>query len=120
VLRTMGLKHEPHFTNFHRVLNRNRWSPLSASRLRFHLLLDLLPSSQSVVIGIDETLERRKGKRGRKPEKGVRLPHLATIANNPHQPGETKEIHWYGESQRLVRIIEYYVMRWNGEVTFEE
>ncbi|MCX6090979.1 MAG: transposase, partial [Candidatus Atribacteria bacterium] len=47
VLRTMGLKHEPHFTNFHRVLNRNRWSPLSASRLRFHLLLDLLPSSQS-------------------------------------------------------------------------
>ena len=32
--RVIGLEQDPHFTNYHRVLNRNRWrSRLLASRL---------------------------------------------------------------------------------------
>ena len=31
-LRVMGLSHETHFVNYHRVLNRARWSALAASR----------------------------------------------------------------------------------------
>ncbi len=30
VLRIMGLSHERHFTNYHRVLNRDAWSGLAA------------------------------------------------------------------------------------------
>ena len=35
VLRVMGLSEDPHFTNYHRVLNRAVWSPRSGSRLDF-------------------------------------------------------------------------------------
>ena len=61
-LRVLGLRHEPHFQNYHRVLNRATWS----SRVLSHLLLLLLlrafvPEATSIVVGIDETIERRRG-----------------------------------------------------------
>lgn len=33
ILRVMGIEHEPHFQNYHRVLNRAIWSSRQASRL---------------------------------------------------------------------------------------
>jgi hypothetical protein len=33
VLRIMGLSHERHFTNYHRVLNRDAWSCLAAGQV---------------------------------------------------------------------------------------
>jgi hypothetical protein len=61
-LRVMGLDQVPHFTNYHRVLNRNRWSGRWLSRHLFRLLVGaFVPSEEPVVIGLDDTIERRWG-----------------------------------------------------------
>jgi hypothetical protein len=61
VLRVMGKSHDGYFQNDHRVLNRARWSPIKASRVRLGLLLDAFVPEGPVVVGIDETIERRRG-----------------------------------------------------------
>jgi len=61
VLRIMGLSQEKHFQNYHRVLNRSIWSNLGLSAILFGLLLKTFLPSGSVVLGIDETIERRRG-----------------------------------------------------------
>jgi hypothetical protein len=61
-LRVMGLADERHFTNYHRVLNRARWSMWLASKVLLALLVaHFVPAGLPVVLLIDETLERRKG-----------------------------------------------------------
>jgi hypothetical protein len=61
-LRTLGLAHEPHFQTYHRVLNRATWSSRALSHLLLLLLLRaFVPEDAPVVVGIDETIERRRG-----------------------------------------------------------
>jgi len=62
-LRVMGLRDEKHFINYYRVLNRACWSGLQASKVLLGLLIMLIPVSFPVIIGIDDTIERRKGKK---------------------------------------------------------
>lgn len=62
ILRIMGLCQERHFQNYHRVLNRAVWSNLALSFVLLCLLLKTFLPSGPVVIGIDETIERRRGK----------------------------------------------------------
>jgi hypothetical protein len=62
-LRVMGLGDEPGFGRYHEVLNRARWDTRAlARRLLLHVLDRLLPAGP-VVIGIDDTIERRWGAR---------------------------------------------------------
>jgi hypothetical protein len=61
VLRVLGLEHEPHFQTYHRVLNRARWSSLAVARVLLGLVVETFVAKGPVVIGIDETLERRRG-----------------------------------------------------------
>lgn len=61
-LRAVGLSEEKHFQNYHRVLNRARWSVWQASRILFGLLLVLVPAPGAIVIGADDTIERRRGR----------------------------------------------------------
>ena len=63
LLRIAGLAQERRFVNYHRVLNRAVWSPRAASRLLLGLLLDAFVPSGPVLLGIDDTIERRRGKR---------------------------------------------------------
>lgn len=64
VLQVMGLSHESDFAKYHHVLNRAVWSPLCASAVLLRLLLGALaPASGPLLFGIDETLERRRGKK---------------------------------------------------------
>ena len=63
ILRIVGLQRERRFVNFHRVLNRAVWSPLAASRLLLGLLIRAFAPDGPVVLGIDDTIERRRGKR---------------------------------------------------------
>ena len=61
-LRMMGLGDSKHFTNYHRVLNRARWSPWVLSKLLLALLVGLfLPGDAPLLLVVDETLERRRG-----------------------------------------------------------
>jgi hypothetical protein len=61
VLRVMGNGDDRHFQNYHRVLNRARWSALRGGRILLRLLLRAFVPTGPVVIGIDETIERRRG-----------------------------------------------------------
>ena len=63
ILRIMGLSQERHFQNYHRVLNRAIWSNLALSFVLLRLLLNAFLSCGPVVIGIDETIERRRGEK---------------------------------------------------------
>jgi DDE superfamily endonuclease len=61
-LRVMGLSDETQFQNYHRVLNRDRWSSWILSRILLRLLLRaFVPAATAVVIGLDEHIERRRG-----------------------------------------------------------
>ncbi|MBI4338784.1 MAG: transposase [Chloroflexi bacterium] len=71
-LRVLGLAGDRDFAKYHHVistssmrrLNRAHWSPRQVSQTLLRLLLDHLDSgSGPLVFGLDETLERRWGKR---------------------------------------------------------
>lgn len=63
ILRIMGLKDDPHFVNYHRVLNKAQWSSLQTAKILLGLLVALVPADLPVIIGVDDTIERRKGKK---------------------------------------------------------
>ena len=62
-LRAVGLQEERRFCRYHRVLSRARWSSREASRILLGLLLEAFAPEGPLVLGVDETLERRRGKR---------------------------------------------------------
>ena len=62
-LRVMGLSREKHFENYHRVLNRDQWSSLKGSQILLNLLVKAIGLSGELVIGFDETIERRRGEK---------------------------------------------------------
>lgn len=62
VLRVMGLSRERQYQNYHRVLNRATWSSRELSRrLLLVLVRVFVPADAPVVVGLDETIERRRG-----------------------------------------------------------
>lgn len=63
ILRVMGLADIINFSKYHRVLSRAKWNSVNLSRILFGLLIKLLPSDFPILIAVDETLERRKGKK---------------------------------------------------------
>lgn len=62
-LRVMGLAQRTDFGKYHQVLNRASWSMVKASRILLALLLKTFDSGGPLVFGIDETLERRGGRK---------------------------------------------------------
>jgi len=64
VLRTLGLADAPGFCQYHRVLSRARWSGLQGAQILVGLLVAAAASQGfPLMILVDETVERRKGKR---------------------------------------------------------
>jgi hypothetical protein len=64
VLRVMGLRTERQFQKYHRVLNRARWSSRAVSQRLLVALVDaFVPAEAPVVVGIDDHLERRWGRK---------------------------------------------------------
>jgi hypothetical protein len=62
-LRVMGLAWEYHFTNYHRVLNRAKWSALQAGKILLGVLVRVfVPPGATIVLGADDTVERRSGR----------------------------------------------------------
>ena len=66
-LRQMGLGDGPEFSLYHQVLNRARWSALEGSRCLVSLLIQtFIAVGGALTFVIEETLERRWGRRIRK------------------------------------------------------
>jgi hypothetical protein len=63
VLRVMGLGGERRFEKYHRVLSRAGWSGLQGAKILLGLLVLLVPGGWPLLIGVDETIERRSGRR---------------------------------------------------------
>src|ERR671939_432801 len=63
LLRITGLAQERHFVNYHRVLNRAEWSPRAGGDILLRLLLAAFVPHGPVVLGLDDTIERRRGVR---------------------------------------------------------
>ena len=62
ILRVIGRGEERQFQNYHRVLNRAVWSELALSQQLLRVLVDtFVPAEAAIVLGADETLERRRG-----------------------------------------------------------
>jgi DDE superfamily endonuclease len=62
-LRAMGLDQHKRFHRYHRVLSRASWSSREASRILLGLLVEVFVGEGPLILGIDETLERRWGKK---------------------------------------------------------
>jgi len=62
ILRVMGLHEQPHFQNY-RVLSRAVWSSRKASQILLRHLIVVFAPTGVLVMGLDDTIERRRGKR---------------------------------------------------------
>jgi hypothetical protein len=60
-LRIVGLSAERHFQTYHRVLNRAAWSSWALSRVLLGLLIQTFAAAGHVIVGLDDTIERRRG-----------------------------------------------------------
>ena len=63
ILRVMGLGQERNYQTYYRVLNRAVWSSLKASRILLVHLMAVFAPVGPLVMGIDDTIERRRGRR---------------------------------------------------------
>jgi hypothetical protein len=143
------------------VLNGAKWNSLAGAKILLGLLMQILPASLPILIVVDDTIERRSGKKI-KAKGCYRDAWIATDLVQPWRDtivtwygGETKQVRmlsgisfWYspGEKPLLIRwvlvsdpnknhteaffstdinlepekIVNYFVLRWNIEVTFFE
>src|SRR5919112_3790541 len=62
-LRVMGHAQVRQFHRYHRVLSRAVWSELTVGRVLLQLLIAAFAPTGPLLFGIDETVERRRGKR---------------------------------------------------------
>jgi hypothetical protein len=63
LLRITGRAREQRFVNFHRILNRAAWCPRLGGRILLRLLIDAFVPCGPVVMALDDTIERRWGRR---------------------------------------------------------
>jgi polynucleotide 5'-kinase involved in rRNA processing len=77
VLRIMGRAQERRFVN--RILNRTAWCPRSGSRVLLGMLVSAFTPRGPVILALDDTIERRRGKRIAKASTATRsAPPIAT------------------------------------------
>jgi hypothetical protein len=62
-LRALGVAGEPGFQNYHRLLNRARWSARQAAHVLLKLLVEAFAPEGPVILGLDDTVERRRGRK---------------------------------------------------------
>ena len=63
VLRITGHDRDRHFTNHHRVLSRAPWSARDGARSLLGHLVQAFAPRGPIIIGLDDTIERRWGSR---------------------------------------------------------
>jgi len=64
ILRTLGLYQERNFPKYHRFLSQDKWSAFKLSSILLSLLVDtFIPKDSPLVFGLDDTIERRWGRK---------------------------------------------------------
>ena len=64
VLRSVGLRWEKNFPKYHRVLSQDKWSAFQLSKVLFGLVIQtFVPNGKALVLGMDDTIERRWGRK---------------------------------------------------------
>lgn len=64
ILRSVGLRWEKNFSKYHRFLNRDKWSAQALCGVLLRLLVEaFIAPGTSLVFGIDDTIERRWGRK---------------------------------------------------------
>jgi hypothetical protein len=63
ILRILGQSGDPGFQNYHGLLNRVRRSPRRASRILLGLLVKTFAPGGPLLVGLDDTIERRRGRK---------------------------------------------------------
>src|SRR3954449_7731480 len=63
VVRRTGRSRERRFVNYHRVLSRAAWEPRAGARVLLGLLINAFVPRGPVIMAIDDTIERRWGRR---------------------------------------------------------
>ena len=84
----MGLDKEKRYCRYHRVLSRAAWSTREASRILLGLLVEAFVPDEPMVVGVDETLERRRARRSRKGD----LSRPGQIQPHPLRQNECFEV----------------------------
>lgn len=62
-LRMTGRAETPRFSSYHQILNRARWCPRALARVLLCLIVVRLVPEGPIVIGLDDTIERRRGRK---------------------------------------------------------
>ena len=62
-LRIVGLRREKRFLKYHRVLSRAVWSSLALSQTLLGLLVTTFAATGTLILGVDDTIERRWGRK---------------------------------------------------------
>jgi hypothetical protein len=89
-LRQMGLHDEPNFSSYHQVFNRASWSPRRlARRLLGAAIAAFVPQGVGLSFAIDETLERRWGKKIR-----IRGHYRDPLASSKERSVSASGIRW--------------------------
>lgn len=62
LLRSVGLRWERNFPKYHRVLSQDKWSAKKLSGVLLRLVVNaFVPKGEALVVGMDDTIERRWG-----------------------------------------------------------
>src|SRR3954454_17041862 len=89
-LRQMGLQADPHFSSYHQVFNRAAWSHRKvARRLLSAVIAAFVPEGVGLTFAIDETLERRWGKKIR-----IRGHYRDPLASSKERSVSASGIRW--------------------------
>jgi len=88
ILRAIGLDHVSGFSKYHRILNSLEWSAWRGSEILLKTLLKMTGQERPVIL-IDETLERRKGKKIR--AKGY---YRDAVRSSRSKPVNTTGLKW--------------------------
>ena len=105
ILRTMGLEDDPQYQNYHRLLNRAKWSGLQVSQILLGLLVDAFCAAGiPLVIGADETLERRKGQKIK----------AKSIFRDPVRSSQNYTVHVFG--LRWISMMLLVTVPWSSRI----
>ena len=137
VLRITGRSHERRFVNYHRVLSRAAWCPRTGARTLLGLLVDAFVPSGPVILALDDTNERRWGRRikgrgiYRDPVRSSDghfvktsglpvVPIRWVLIRDPEHRFAPQALLCTDLARDPAQIVAWFVRRWCVEVTFHQ